>query len=125
MDYNELWSKTVRAAQNLQKLGYSKNDVFAYSGIDRYVAPVIYAAFCMGCPVNTLSPAFGKADMVHVLKITKPKVMFCSVERNVFVSECLKEVNNDAKLFTFGGKAGDSDSVENLFAETGIEQHFM
>lgn len=120
-----MWSKTVRAAQNLQKLGYSKNDVFGFSGIDRNLAPVIYAAFCMGCPVNTLSPAFGKADMIHVLQITKPKVMFCSVEQYEFVAECLKEVYNDAKIFTFGGKTDDSDSAENLFAETGMEQHFM
>lgn len=124
MDYNDLWSKTVRVAQNLQKLGYSKTGVFGYSGIDPNVAPVICAAFCLGCPIIALSPSYGKADMIHLLNITKPKLMFCTVERYALVSECLNDVGNEARIFTFDVEADGSESVENLFAETGIEQHF-
>ncbi len=120
-----MWLRTVRVAQNLQKLGYSKGDVFGYSVINRNLAPIIYAAFCLGCPVNTLSPVFGKVDMIHTMKISKPKVMFCDVERYEFVSECLREAASEAKIFTFGGTANDSFAVENLFAETGSEHRFL
>lgn len=109
-----MWMKTVRAAQNIQKLGCLPTDVVGFSGIDRNLAPVVCASFCLGCPINTLSPAFGKADMVHNLKITKPKLMFCNVESYEFVSECLNEVGNDARIFTLDGQVGDSNSVEQL-----------
>ncbi|KAG4079641.1 hypothetical protein HA402_010421 [Bradysia odoriphaga] len=125
MDYDEMWLKTVRAAQNLRKLGYSKGDVFSYSVMDRHVAPVIYAAFCLGCPVNTISPFFGKSDMIHVLRITKPKLMFCDVERYHFVSDCLLEAELDAKIITFGGSTMHSYPVENLFVGTGMEHTFL
>ncbi|KAJ6644317.1 4-coumarate-CoA ligase 1, partial [Pseudolycoriella hygida] len=125
MSYNDMWLKTVRAAQNLQKLGYRKGDVFGFSGIHRHLAPVIYAAFSLGCPVNTLSPGFGKADLIYLLNITKPKLMFCTDERYELVAECLKELGNDARIFTFGGGVNGSDSVEYLFAQTGQEHTFL
>lgn len=120
-----MWLKTVRAAQNLQKLGYSKGDVFSFSVMDRHVAPVVYAAFCLGCPVNMVSPSHGTADTIHVLKIAKPKLMFCDVERHHFLTDCLLEAKVDARIITFGGTCDRSLHVESLFEETGMEHTFL
>lgn len=51
--------------------------------------------------------------------------MFCDIEVYPLVFECLKEVRNNAKIFTFGGQIGESENVENLFIATGTEQSFM
>lgn len=89
------------------------------------LAPIVFASFCLGCSVNAMSPSFGKYEIIHMLKITKPHLMFCDIEVYPLVFECLKEVRNNAKIFTFGGQIGESENVENLFIATGTEQSFM
>lgn len=124
--FDEIRIKTVRAAQNLQKNDrYQPKDVFAIMAKNsEHVAPVVIASFCLGCPVNTMDASFGKTETLHMFNITKPRVVFCDVEIYKLVSECLNELRNDAKVYTFGGQAGDSEAVENLFCETGIENDF-
>lgn len=121
-----MWLRTVRAAQNIQKYGYQPKDVFTFVAKNSdFLAPVIFASFCLGCPINTLDPSFAKSDIIHMLKITKPRLMFCDVDVYPLVSECLTELNNEVKIFTFGGQCGSSEAVENLFVETGTEKAFM
>lgn len=51
--------------------------------------------------------------------------MFCGVEVYELVSECLKQLGNDSKIYTFGGEAGKSEPVETLFTPTGSEEQFV
>lgn len=59
-----------------------------------------------------------------MLSITQPKMMFCDVDVYDLVRECLNELENDARIFTFSGQSGDSEPVENLFEETEEESEF-
>lgn len=120
-----MWLKTVRAAQNLKKLGHQSNNVFVFMAKNTdYLAPIIFASFCLGCPVNVLDSSFKKAEIIHMLQITEPRLMFCDIEVYSLVSECLKELENDAQIFTFGEQCGNSIAVETLFVETGVESAF-
>lgn len=121
-----MWVRTVRAAQNLQKRGYQPKEIFGFVAKNsHHLAPIVFASFCLGCPINTLDPSFGKVEILHMLNITKPRLMFCDAESYSLVSECLKELKNEAKVFTFGGQTGNSETVESLFIETGAENSFV
>lgn len=118
--------KTVRAAQNLQSRGYNRKQVFGIMARNsHHVAPIFFASIANGCPPVALDVSFGKAEIIHLLSITKPVLMFCDIECYEILSECLVELGNEAKVFTFGGEKGQSESVECLFEETGKEHEFM
>lgn len=89
------------------------------------VAPITFASIAIGCPINTLDASFGLIEITHMMKITKPKVIFCDLECYEVVETCLKELQNEARIFCFGGKSGKSESVESLFKETHIENQFV
>lgn len=64
---------------------------------------------------------------MHMLKTTKPVLMFCDVDCHVLVKQCLADLENDFKfdIVTVGGSKDDSEPIENLFAETGREEEFL
>lgn len=117
--------QTIRAAIHLQKLGCEKGDIFGVVAKNsHYVAPIVYASFCIGCPINTLDPSFSKSELVHMLSITQPKIVFCDANIYELVQNCLNDLENGAKVYTFSGQSGDSNAVENLFEEIDGEDTF-
>ena len=126
MCFDEIRSRSIRAAQNLRARGYTKNQVVGFiAGNSHHVAPIVFASLYLGCPVNTLDPSFGKNDIKHMLNTTKPSVMFCDVKIYDLLKECLDDLENDAEVFTFDGQIGESKPVENLFMENGDETDFV
>lgn len=75
--------------------------------------------------MNSLDVSFGRTEIVHMLSITKPVVIFCDVDCYETVSKCLDELKMDARIFTFGGIVGQSESIESLFEEVDNENQFM
>lgn len=119
-------SRTIRAAQNLQALGYKPKDVFTIIARNsHHVAPITYASIAIGCPVNILDPSFTRCEVIHMIQIAKPVLIFCDVTSFELVNDCLMELGNGAKIFTIGGSVGRSESIENLFKETFKENEFM
>ena len=126
MTFSEIRQKTIRAAQNLQKRGYESKQVFALMAKNsHHVAPIVFGSISIGCPVNTLDTSFKQAELNHMLTTIKPVIMFCDVDVYDLVKECLVELKNDAKIFTFGGSKGEAEPVENLFSESPNEEYFM
>lgn len=126
MTFDEIKTRTIRAAQNLLALGYKRGQVFGLIARNsHHVAPIAFASFAIGCPVNSLDPSFGKTELMHMLKITKPVLWLCDMDCYDLLRECLTEMKSSAKIFTFGGKFGQSEPVENLFRETHKECQFM
>lgn len=89
------------------------------------LSPIVFAAFSLGCPINALHTSVEKANLIHMLRMTEPSVMFCDVKVYDLANECLKELENDAKIFTFNGTKGNSKAVESLFKQTGTEEDFV
>lgn len=116
----------MRAAQNLQKLGCRTNDIFGLMAENsHHVAPICFAAFCLGCPINGFYTTYDKSEMLHMLNITRPKLMFCDLNVYDLVETCLEELKINARIFTFGGSVGKSIPVEELFMTTHNETNFM
>lgn len=125
MTFDEIRLKTIRAAQNLQIRGYNQKQVFGMLARNsHHVAPIFFASISSACPIVSLDPSFGKAEIIHMLSITKPVLMFCDMACHEILSECLAELGNKSKVFTFGGQNGKSEPVENLFEETHKEHEF-
>lgn len=122
----EIRLKTIRAAQNLQRLGYKSNDVFGFMvGNIQNLSPIVFAAFCLGCPINALDPAHDKSQVVHMFGITKPKVIFCEEACFDTLKSGLDELGSKAKVFIFDGNRDNTACVDGLFLETGSESEFM
>lgn len=126
MSFDEIRVKTIRAAQNLQAIGYKPGNVFTLIARNSHlVAPITFASMAIGCPINFLDPSFGRTELIHMMKITKPVLVFCDLGCCELVDKCLKELGNDGKIFTFGESVGRSEAVESLFKETNFEDQFV
>lgn len=90
-----------------------------------HLASIVIAAFCIGCPISPLATSFGKNEIIHMLNITKPSLIFCDVDCHDRLVDSLQAVGNPAKIITFNGKVGESEQVEDLFVATGTESSFM
>lgn len=118
--------KIIRASQNLLKRGYVRGQVFGTVARNSHnLAPILFASMGIGCSMNTLEPSYKKPELLHMLRITKPSLMFCDVDCLDLVKECLIELGNDAHIFTFDGSKNCSENVENLFVETHNESNFV
>lgn len=122
----EIRIKTIRAAQNITKLGLIPDDVIGIAATNNeYLAPIVFASMAIGCPVNPLDPTFGTAEMTHMFGITKPKLIFCDVENLSAVRACTKELKINPMIVTFGQKTEYSLPVNDLFIETRNEDDFV
>lgn len=89
------------------------------------LAPICMALLCMGQPFYTFRPSFEESDIRQMLEMMKLKVIFGEMESYALIKKCAKQLGSDAKIYTFCGKIADSLAVEDLFAETGIEEEFV
>lgn len=63
MTNGEIRWRTIRAAQNLNKLGIEVNDVIQVIAQNHhYLAPIIFAALTIGAPVNAIDVRFEKGN---------------------------------------------------------------
>lgn len=126
LTFNEIRLKTIHAAQNLQKRGYNTKQIFGLVAKNsHHLAPIVFASMCLGCPLNAMDAAFNKTELIEMLKTTEPNLIFCDTDTYELTIECLSELKNSAKVFTFGGSIAGSEPVENLFVATGNESEFM
>lgn len=125
LSYNELHSKSVRAAQNIRKLNFLKGDVVAIVSKNNHeLLPLLVALLSLDYPINPLDPTFSEEIFLHMLGITKPKLVFCDLESYHAVRKYLRQLNNGAKIYTFCGQIDESLAVNAFFIETGREAEF-
>lgn len=126
LTFNELRDQTIRAAQNLEKFNFNQNDIFGFISKNNHeLAPIIFAALCLGNSINTIDPNFTKTEISHIFQITKPKVIFCDIEILDTVKGSLGDENSCSKIFTFGGSKVGTIAVSELFESTGREKQFQ
>lgn len=127
MTYDEVRLKATRVAQNLQKRGLQKHQLFGIiaSNADDLM-PIFLASIGLGCPHVPLRALLTKDEMKRILKKTKPAIIFCDFDTHEKLREALYELQLNPKLFLFGGGHVDGiESVENLFIKTGDECNFV
>lgn len=124
--FKQLSKKTIRVAQNLQKMNIEAKSVVGIMAKNcADVAPIVFASLCLGCPISPIDSSFAKTELKSIISISKPKTFFCDVNTYNLLETCLKELNITAKIFTFNGQRGKSTAVDILFAETNNEANFL
>lgn len=125
MTFDEIRTKTLRAAQNLQARGYQQNQVIGFlAGNHANVAPLAFASIAIGCTICPFDSTLEKAELLGILKKTKPVLMFCESKYYAVLKECFMEFGNNAKIFVFDVGHGQFDDVEDLFEKTHNENQF-
>lgn len=126
LTFDDIRQRTIRAALNLLNRGYKANQVFTIVARNsENLAPIVFAALCIGCPINVMDTSFGKNEIKHMLSITKPSLVFCDADVHDKMKECLKEIGNGSKIITFDGKVGSSEQVDDLLVKAEAESTFM
>lgn len=126
MSCEETRIASIRIAQNLKKLGFKSGDVFSFicrNGSS--LPPTLYASFLIGAPINPLDAGFKKDDITHMLKQTKPKLVFADADVYETTKISLNEIEDDAMIVTLRGKIEGVSNIEDLLAPTGNEESFV
>ncbi|XP_053678593.1 uncharacterized protein LOC128728967 [Anopheles nili] len=123
----EMYLRTVRVAEHLQRLGYGKDTPMAAlaSRNGEHVAPVMFACFTLGIPINTLDPGFTVADFAHMFRITRPVLVFCESDILEVVREGAKQANLEPVFVLFETQVAGFRHVQELLEPTGTEELFL
>lgn len=126
MTYHDIWLESVRAAQNLLKIGVKPRDVIGFiADYSDHLVPMMVASMCLACPMAPLYVLLSKDDIIRFFRKTKPTVVFCDLSACDELAEALKDLQFDVKVFTFDGQFGAFERVETLLVETGEEDRFV
>lgn len=113
------------AAINLHKIGITKGDRIGFATKNHTkLAPIVFAALSIAAPLSTLDPNFNCDEMMHTLRLTQPKLMFCEFSNIDVVRSALAQLQLPIPVYTFGGTAAGAHSVEDLFAPCENEDLF-
>ncbi|XP_001865658.2 4-coumarate--CoA ligase 4 [Culex quinquefasciatus] len=127
MTNGELQLRAIRMAQNLKKLGFCKGDMVSMACANsENVTPLVVGLLINGMPFNTLAPNYGVDDMVHMMKITQPKLVFCDANNYETVQKAVELAVKDKPLvYVLESEMNGVNKIEDLFKETGREQLFV
>lgn len=64
-------------------------------------------------------------EIVHMLRLTQPKVLFCDADNIDRVRQSLAELDSVVPIFTFDRKVDGARLVDDLMHETGTENDFL
>ncbi len=121
----EMRLRVARIATSLENMGFKKGDIVGVMGTNsEYLAALAFACFVLGLPVNSLSPTFNKADIVHMLGITRPKIIFCDFNCLDVMEDSLAEIELHSPVFTILERVDSFRFLEDLLEETGNEEEF-
>lgn len=126
MTCEELRLKIVSAAQNLAKLGIKENDVVVTvcaNSMDlmTYVNGIVQ----LGAIINPMSVEHSSADLAHMFKQTKPKLVICDAEVYEKTRKVLNEIKNDSPIYTTLAKVRGVPFADDLFKLTGEEENYQ
>lgn len=102
MTCHEMRVRIMKIANHLREIGMQQGDIVGIMATNtENVAPVLFACFTLGVPVNTLAPIMTESDIVYKYSKTKPKVIFCDSNIIETVQKAVDEMNFNPLIYTF------------------------
>ncbi|KAL7025583.1 hypothetical protein ACKWTF_013546 [Chironomus riparius] len=96
-----MYNRSIKIAKYLTKCGMKNSDLIGImAGNSENLAPIVYACFALGLPINPLAPAMNEKDIVQMFSMTKPKMIFCDAENVKVVQNAVDEMKSDSKILT-------------------------
>lgn len=125
-------------AQTLLRYNITQDDVIGICATNTpYVPAVAMAAILIGTPISTLDPSFDKEGILHTLKITQPKILFCDRKIVDKVRSALRDIilhctiyivdecNGEGTIEEFLVESNDIDSFRYVFVVEFLPIHIL
>lgn len=127
MTFSELRLKSIRAAQNLQKIGFRSHEKFCFMTINNEnLLPIVLASIGLACPICPLFPILSIDEIVRILTKIKPSVLFCDANLYDQMNEAMNKLQFKMKVFLLDDVHVDGvETVMALFHATGEESSFV
>ncbi|XP_038104984.1 4-coumarate--CoA ligase-like 1 [Culex quinquefasciatus] len=119
----ELRLRMIRAALNLTKrYGLTKGDVvcMAVENSPRVTASLL-GCFLVGAPAHALHAHFEESDLMHLMGITKPKLVFCNGHNLATVKRSLDGIGLNAQILVLDAP----ETEETLFSPVDNEDKYQ
>ena len=113
-------------AKILTQIGFAKGDIVGVNGTNsEYLAPVVFACFTLGLPVNFLPASFQKSDIIHMYGKTRPKLIFCDGDIFDVVNESVQELNYQVLIITLVDKVDGVEFLEDMMVSMKNVEEFL
>ena len=97
----QMYDRSVKIAKYLTKCGMKEGDLIGFVAANtENLAPIVFACFTLGLPINPLSPIMNEKDIIQMFSMTKPKIIFCDAENVKVVQNAVDEMKSEAKILT-------------------------
>lgn len=117
--------QSVRVATNLQRFGCVRGKrIFVFIGNAVEVAPLVFGAIYLGCPLMPIITCVSQAECEFYVKLTKPDFVVCHVKFYNMLSKCFENLEMHATFFTVDGQTDDSVAVQRLFEPVENESNY-
>ncbi|XP_070502886.1 luciferin 4-monooxygenase-like [Chironomus tepperi] len=114
----QMYDRSVRIAKYLTKCGMKEGDLIGLvTANTENLAPVVFACFTLGLPINPLSPIMNEKDIVQMFTMTKPKMIFCDADNVKVVQNAVDEMKSEAKVLTVMDKVDGYDCATEILKE--------
>ncbi|KXJ83978.1 hypothetical protein RP20_CCG024709 [Aedes albopictus] len=126
----EVRIRAMRIAQNLRAkfglLGDNAEEIVTIAALgSENLIPLTVALQCLAVPYNALYPHYSEGEMVHMMKQTQSRLIFCDDLNYSLVMEAAKKsIKENFVIFLLHGSVEGVRSVVELLEETGVEDEF-
>nr|XP_029710360.1 4-coumarate--CoA ligase 1-like [Aedes albopictus] len=120
----EMRLRIVRIGKNLRNMGCTRGDMVSLVCTNsENVVPVYIACLTIGMVVNPLAPVFNRNDLVHMMRQTQSRVIFCDEDNRATVElAALEAIVQKPLIFVMGESAGQAISVDKLLKHVKKEE---
>lgn len=115
---HEMRQRTIKMVKHLQTLDLKQGDVVGIMASNsEYLAPVVFACFTLGLPINPLSPVLMESDIVHMYSKTKPKIIFCDAAVTQSLQDSVNKIEEiKPVIYTLIEKVAGYDFVQEVLS---------
>ncbi|KAL5278267.1 hypothetical protein ACFFRR_003109 [Megaselia abdita] len=114
----EVLSKSVKVAYNLQRLDLKQTDILGVIATNTSnLMPLCYGMFFIGVPFHAIDCDHSKESAVRRWAITRPKIIFCDGNKLDFVMEIIGELNLSCEVYTLNEHRSGVKQFDELLQE--------
>lgn len=118
----EMHDRTIKLVKYLRKCELNGGDMIGLVATNsENVAPIVFACFTLGLPINPLSTIMSVNDIVLMYSKVQPKIIFCDAENLNTVREAVNKMKFGVKIITMMDKVNEYDCVCEILEQVDAE----
>jgi len=114
----QMYDRSIKIAKYLTKCGMKEGDLIGIvTANTENLAPIVFACFTLGLPINPLSPIMNEKDIIQMFSMTKPKMIFCDSENVKVLQNAVDEMKSEVKILTVMDKVDGYECATVILKE--------